>query len=203
VTAAGYADDEPAGERIGGWWVDRAQLEKWQAELLDQLAGLDAGTALAGMPAEELRQRCGIPDLVVLDYVLAGDERWQVVDGRVRPALVAPPELPGLATLLSRLDRDPFDAPSGDELDVEPAQLAHGVRTGALLSLGRGIYVSPTAPDLALATLAGLPQPFTMSEARQALGVTRRVAVPLLEHLDTARRTRRVDATHRQVVPRG
>ena len=34
--------------------------------------------------------------------------------------------------------------------------------------------------------LAALPQPFTTSEARQALGTTRRVAIPLLEHLTAA-----------------
>jgi selenocysteine-specific elongation factor len=62
------------------------------------------------------------------------------------------------------------------------------------------VYVSPSAPDLALTALAALPQPFTMSAARQALGVSRRVGVPLLEHLDGLRRTRRVDDTHRQVV---
>jgi selenocysteine-specific elongation factor len=51
--------------------------------------------------------------------------------------------------------------------------------------------------------LARLPQPFTLSEARQALGTTRRVAVPLLEHLDRRGWTRRVDATHRIVVRPG
>jgi selenocysteine-specific elongation factor len=44
--------------------------------------------------------------------------------------------------------------------------------------------------------LAGLPQPFTLSQARQALGTTRRVAVPLLELLDARGLTRRrPDAT--------
>ena len=42
-----------------------------------------------------------------------------------------------------------------------------------------------------------------LSEARQALGTTRRVAVPLLEHLDRRGWTRRVDATHRTVVRPG
>ena len=49
-------------------------------------------------------------------------------------------------------------------------------------------------------TLATLAQPFTTSEARQALGTTRRVVIPLLEHLDTRGWTRRVDTTHREVV---
>jgi selenocysteine-specific elongation factor len=40
------------------------------------------------------------------------------------------------------------------------------------------------ADDRAAAVLASLPQPFTVSEARKALDTSRRVAVPLLEHLD-------------------
>ena len=47
---------------------------------------------------------------------------------------------------------------------------------------------------------ARLEQPFTTSEARQALGTTRRVAIPLLEHLDGRGWTRRVDAGHREIV---
>jgi selenocysteine-specific elongation factor len=41
-------------------------------------------------------------------------------------------------------------------------------------------------------TLTGLPQPFTLSEARRALDTSRRVIVPLLEHLDSAGVTRRL-----------
>ncbi|MDT4933132.1 MAG: selenocysteine-specific elongation factor, partial [Pseudonocardiales bacterium] len=48
--------------------------------------------------------------------------------------------------------------------------------------------------------LAALPQPFTASEARQALGTTRRVAIPLLEHLDAQGRTERIDTTSRRVT---
>ena len=46
----------------------------------------------------------------------------------------------------------------------------------------------------------GLPQPFTLSDARLALDTTRRVAVPVLEALDAARRTRRLDGSRRVVV---
>ena len=44
-----------------------------------------------------------------------------------------------------------------------------------------------------------LPQPFTLSEARQALGTTRRVAVPLLEHLDRRGWTRAAGRVLREV----
>ncbi|MGF2953429.1 SelB C-terminal domain-containing protein, partial [Mycobacterium sp. THU-M116] len=50
------------------------------------------------------------------------------------------------------------------------------------------------------AILAELPQPFTVSEARRALGTTRRVAVPLLEQLDARRVTRRGGEGTREVV---
>jgi selenocysteine-specific elongation factor len=202
LQAAGYDGGPPAGERIGDWWVDPGQLARWQAEVAAQLERLDDDAELAGIPIDELRQRAGVADLAVLTHLLDADERWQVVGGRVRSVTQTVPELPGLAALLARLDRDPFDAPSGDELDVDPVELAHGVRTGVLLHLGLGVYVSPRVPDLALGALATLPQPFTMSAARQVLGVSRRIAVPLLEHLDGLRRTRRVDDTHRQLVSR-
>jgi selenocysteine-specific elongation factor len=48
--------------------------------------------------------------------------------------------------------------------------------------------------------LARLPQPFTTSEARRALTTTRRVAIPLLEHLDGLGWTRRLDPGHREIV---
>ena len=61
------------------------------------------------------------------------------------------------------------------------------------------VVLLPTGPAQAMRVLAGLPQPFTTSEARQALGTTRRVAVPLLEHLDRRGWTVRVDGQLRRV----
>ncbi len=58
----------------------------------------------------------------------------------------------------------------------------------------------PGAPDDAVRVLAGLPQPFTLSAARQALGTTRRVAVPLLELLDRRGATRRLPDDAREVL---
>ncbi|WP_206759304.1 SelB domain-containing protein [Acinetobacter baumannii] len=47
--------------------------------------------------------------------------------------------------------------------------------------------------------MRGLDQPFTTSQARKALDTTRRVAIPLLEHLDSQGKTRRLDGGHREV----
>jgi selenocysteine-specific elongation factor len=62
------------------------------------------------------------------------------------------------------------------------------------------VVLLPSAPTFAIQALAQLPQPFTTSQARQALGTSRRVAIPLLEHLDGRGLTRRVDDEHREVV---
>lgn len=81
-------------------------------------------------------------------------------------------------------------------------ELAAAERVGRLLRLGDGVVLLPTAPALAMRELARLAQPFTTSAARQALGTSRRVAIPLLEHLDSRGWTHRVDAGHREVVRR-
>jgi len=70
---------------------------------------------------------------------------------------------------------------------------------GLLLRVSEQIVLAPGADTRAAAVLAGLPQPFTTAEARQALGTTRRVAVPLLEFLDRARITERLPDDRRRL----
>ena len=68
------------------------------------------------------------------------------------------------------------------------------------MRLAGGVVVLPNAPALAMRELARLEQPFTTSQARQVWGTTRRVAIPLLEHLDARGWTRRLDGTTRTIV---
>jgi len=102
-----------------------------------------------------------------------------------------------------RLAESPFVAPTAEELaelHLGTKELAAAQRAGRLLCLGDGVMVLPRTPALAMRELARLPQPFTTSQARQALDTSRRVAIPLLEHLDARGWTRRIDACHRQIV---
>ncbi|HMC71792.1 MAG TPA: SelB C-terminal domain-containing protein, partial [Mycobacteriales bacterium] len=113
-------------------------------------------------------------------------------------------DLSVLAGLLDRLARDPFDAPNQDQLRaLDRAALSTAARTGRILNLGGGVYVGPIAPATAVERLGKLEQPFSVSDARQALGSSRRVVVPLLEHLDAARQTRRLTDGTRTLVGRG
>jgi selenocysteine-specific elongation factor len=55
----------------------------------------------------------------------------------------------------------------------------------------------------ALFTAFPLPQSFTTSQARIALSTTRKVIVPLLEHFDTEKTTRRTGDLREMNIPKG
>lgn len=103
-----------------------------------------------------------------------------------------PDELPAavaaaVEVLAKELAERPFvapDVPRLRELGLGKAELAAAVRAGRLLKVADGLVLLPDACERAAKVLAAIEQPFTVSQARQALGTTRRVAVPLLELLD-------------------
>jgi len=109
---------------------------------------------------------------------------------------------PGLQALESRLQQTPFDAPERPDLQawgLGHRELAAAEHAGRVLLLADDVVLLPVSPALAMRVLTSLPQPFTTSEARQALTTTRRVAIPLLEYLDARGWTRRLDGGHREV----
>ncbi|KRE56457.1 SelB C-terminal domain-containing protein [Phycicoccus sp. Soil748] len=190
----------------GPWLVATSALEGWSAALAQALHRRVAEQPLEpSLTAEAAVAVAGVPARALLPQVVhaAGLE---LVEGRVwvpgvRASLGAAES--GLRELEERLAATPFAAPEQPDLDawgLGRAEVAAAVRAGRLMRLDDGVLLRPDAPARAMRVLAGLPQPFTLSEARQALETTRRVAVPLLEHLDNRGWTRRVDGSHRQVV---
>jgi selenocysteine-specific elongation factor len=85
------------------------------------------------------------------------------------------------------------------ELGLDPAACAQLQRAGQVLRLDDDVLLLPGADDLAVKRLAALPQPFTTSEARSALGTSRRVALPLLARLDRTGRTLRLPDDRRRL----
>ena len=157
------------------------------------------------LTVEAAREAARIPDRALLGP-LAEEAGLAIESGRlglpgVRASLGPAEE--GLRRIEARLAEAPFAAPERPDLEAAglgPREVAAAVRTGRLVRLPDDVLLLPNGPAMAMRVLAGLPQPFTLSEARQALGTTRRVAVPLLEHLDGRGWTRRVDGSHREVV---
>ncbi len=188
---------------LGEWLVATDRWQDWR----DQLGALvDAHAAAAplepGLPDDVARQRLGLPDRALLK-ALAADAGLAHRDGRVARPGATPVLGPGIATLEDRLAVSPYDAPEQPDLDalgLGRREVAAAVASGRLLQLLDGVLLLPDAPARAMRVLSGLGQPFTASAARQALGTTRRVAIPLLEHLDARGWTRRVDGSLREVV---
>ncbi len=202
----------PQGIRdVGGLLVTDEAWARWADQLKRVVAAAIAADPLAGgLPAAAAADQLGIADVRLIEP-LASAAGLQLKGGRVAEAAVAtlPPAAQAAYDLIAkRLQDNPFDAPDAGDLAAAGMTvqiLAAAVRQGMLLRLtgpSGPVVLLPDAPDEALRRLAQLPAPFTVSDARGALGTTRRVAVPLLEHLDATRRTRRVDANGRVVVPR-
>jgi selenocysteine-specific elongation factor len=104
--------------------------------------------------------------------------------------------------ILKDLAEAPFVAPDATrlrELGLDARAVAAAARHGLLLRIADQLVLAPGADAEAAHILTGLPQPFTTAQARQALGTTRRVAIPLLEYLDRARVTERLPDDTRHV----
>jgi selenocysteine-specific elongation factor len=118
-----------------------------------------------------------------------------------QPAL-PPHVMAGVRAVLADLADAPFMAPDAGrlrELGLDGRAIAAAARAGLLLRVTEQIVLAPGAEAEAAGALAGLPQPFTAAEARQALGTTRRVAIPLLEFLDRAGITQRLPDDRRRL----
>jgi selenocysteine-specific elongation factor len=72
-------------------------------------------------------------------------------------------------------------------LGADRRMLAALARLGVLVTIGPGLHVGAEALARAVGSLrAAFPRdrPFTAAEAKEAMGTTRRTAIPLLEHFD-------------------
>ena len=202
LRAMGFA---PTGQLVGDWVVDR----QWWAERRQQVMTavqrwVTEHDVAAGMPLETLRRQAGLPAVELVSTLLDGTG-LEVADGLVRQPNTGLPSRVDTAvrTLEAWLAAEPFRAPEADELKglkLGNQELAAAVRTGRLTRIAAGVVLGPDVFDRAAEVLKTLPEPFTVSDARRALGTSRRVAVPLLEQLDARRITRRSDDGTRTVV---
>ncbi|ALL78116.1 translation elongation factor [Pseudonocardia sp. EC080610-09] len=181
-----------------GWLLDPAAADAAVTALERAVAAHDASDPLdPGLPLAAARREAGLPDAGLVEAALAraAEPRLVVRDGRVRPAADAgPPEhvLAAAAALRADLAARPFTAPKADRLaglGLGQRELAALERAGELLRLTPDVVLLPDAPERALEVLRGLGEEFTASTARQALGTSRRVVVPLLELLGRTGRT--------------
>lgn len=197
----------PADVRvIRDWWVDATTYQDWLERLGTEMRRLHERNPLAaGLSGGAAADLLALPDPGLLAEVVR-DAGLEQQDGMIRVpgtrAYLGPAEA-AVAELESRLAEEPFHAPEADDLAalrLGIRELAAAERAGRLLRLTESVVLLPSAPALAMRALAALTQPFTATQAKQALHTTRRVAIPLLECLDARGWTRRIDAVQREVV---
>jgi selenocysteine-specific elongation factor len=220
LAAAGITNrPEPVA---GDWLADPGHWAWLRAELPKAVAAFCAKDPLApGMPVEAARAALSLPsrDLVpalagedvILDgaYLRIFTKRAPDASGTLGPRPAAQPasQLPpriaeAVQAVLDGLANDPFAAPDTERLralGLDARALATAARVGLLLRVADLIVLAPGADTGAARILAGLEQPFTTSQARQALRTSRRVAIPLLEYLDRTRVTERLPGDLRRI----
>jgi selenocysteine-specific elongation factor len=186
VAERGWVDvdllERLTGERrppvLGRWVVSEDALASTVVELE---RAIDAAGAL-GLDVATLdeRQRAALEQLD--DVAVEG--------GRVRPATAADP-LAG-HPFLGALTDSPFSPPEPN--GVDRSELRELVRRGLVVERD-GCYFAPEAMDEAARRVAQLlaatPDGVTVAQVRDALGTTRKHALPLLAHLDATGVTRR------------
>ncbi len=201
----GVRTEQPGADvvRAGDWLLARSALPGLRTLLAAQVEVYAAENPLQpGLPVATALRVLDLPDPAVLSQLLSPPLRLE------RDRVVGAAELPQqLLTALDRLAAEltarPFTAPGADRLaalGLDARALAAAERAGRLLRLAPGVVVLPGIEAKAIRLLAALPQPFTASQARTALGTTRRVVVPLLARLDSQRRTIRLPDDTRRVT---
>ncbi|MEU1400509.1 selenocysteine-specific translation elongation factor [Micromonospora zamorensis] len=189
----------------GDWLADPAHWRRLGEQVTEEVARYAREHPLEpGMPVDALRQRLALPDRVLVEALVRPPLRIHA--GRVGAAgadALPEPVARAVQRVRAEYGDRPFRAPEADrlvDLGLGPREIGAAVRAGALLRLADNVVLLPDVLDDAVRVLAGLPQPFTLSAARQALDTTRRVAVPLLELLDRRGATRRLPDDARIVV---
>ena len=173
-----------SGERrepdLGNWAVDPAAL----AATIDDVRARITAAGELGLDLASLDER-GRAALATLTDVA-------VDAGRVRLAAVRDPFADHPFLEVARAGGVAPPEPQG----VDPKQIRELVRRKLLVER-EGLYFHPTAIDTAAFAaarlLAATPDGFTVSEFREALGITRKHAVPLAAELDARGITRRRD----------
>jgi selenocysteine-specific elongation factor len=175
-------------QRVGPWLLAAGLADELAASVPALVAGYRRAHPLEpGPPVEVVRRRLDLPDAELVAVVV----RPPLVlrEGRVVQATAdLPPAVQrAVDAIRARLAADPFAAPEAGDLaaaGLGVRELAAAVRSGQLVRIADAVYLAPGIADEARARLAAIPQPFTLSQARQAWGTSRRVAVPLAEWLD-------------------
>jgi len=202
VLPAAHAQPTRSARRVVAerGWVDVDLLERLTGERCPPVVGrwVVADRALSAT-LDGVRRAITSAGALGLDVATLDDRQRAVLDriegvvvdgGRVRLAGSTDP-IAG-HPFVTALEASPFSPPEPEHVDR--AELRELVRRGLVVERD-GCYFAPAAIDEAARRVAELlstsPDGITVAQVRDALGTTRKHALPLLSHLDATGVTRR------------
>jgi selenocysteine-specific elongation factor len=197
----------PVPALAGDWLVAPDVGQELRVRLGTLVAHRADDPAAAPLTVEHARKALDLPDVRLVSALLVPP--WTIRNGTIvhsaAPDTLAPAVRAAVEALEARVGGDGFAVPTEEDLaavGLGTAEVALAVRAGRLVRLAPGVVLLPDTVRRCVGVLAGLPQPFTASQAREALGTTRKVIVPLLEHLAVQGRTRRTPQGQHSVTGR-
>lgn len=179
----------PGVVTAGGWLIGPGHAAELRTLLHDAVAAYHEAQPLEpGLPVSTAQRALGLPETALVEALAQG--RLLIRDGRLyrpdTPGRLPAPLREAARELHADFGAAPFRAPTEQrlrELGLTRPALAVLVREGRLARYG-DIYLPPGAAELAATELRSRRGPFTVGECCRTLDTTRRVAIPLLEHLD-------------------
>jgi len=156
-----------------------------------------------GMSKEELRSRMSstIPARAFPHVMALAVERGAIAEGATiyrtpeHEPKYSPAQEAQVTALRGAYAKSPYSPPSPAELGVEPDVLAALVESGELVKIDESIYYARTTLDeMRQRILDTMDEHGEINVAlmRDVFGTTRKYAIPLLEHFDSQKVTRRV-----------
>lgn len=201
VARMGFSTTQaPAGSVTGGnWLVASGYAQELRGQLLTMAR--DAANNLQELHTNQAARQLDLPDVAIVEALV--QEPLSCVQSRIfeRSAILHSLE-PAVSRLETHLAHSPFDALTAAQLGglgLDRRACALLAQRGRILDLGGSVILLPGADDQALHILRTVEQPFTVSQARRALGSSRRVVLALLAHLERNQRVARLTDDRRRV----
>jgi selenocysteine-specific elongation factor len=175
---------------VGSHLVDTQVLARWESAVRElgegthDRADVAARARAVGAPADAAT---GLADHLVDTGALVRTTHGVALPEHVASSTDA--RRARAAALVAALAAEPFCPPDVDELSrahgLDHRERAALVVSGAIVRCGEVTFARSAIEQAAdvLRVLESRTGPFTASQAREALGTTRRYAIPLLEHL--------------------
>lgn len=195
----------PAG--TSRWYLSESRQTGLARSLADTVEQHDrAHPEDPGIPVQVLTRQLNLPSSSIIEALVKPP--LTLAEGRVfaQPAITLPATAEsGFRILSTDLADNPFAAPTLErirEIGLSPKDLSALQRAGLIVQPAPGVVLRADAVQRATVLLGELPEPFTVSDARQRWQTSRRVAIPLLTLLDRLRITKRFADDTRILLPR-